>query len=79
MYYQCDDRLFLSCLYRRKQHARRSRQQRQPTQPVDNEIVKRLMAQDKLKEDKLKEVRPPNMTTPPHIPVCVCVCVGGEE
>ncbi|XP_064397691.1 protein phosphatase 1 regulatory subunit 12A-like isoform X3 [Halichondria panicea] len=40
---------------KRKQHARRSRQQRQPTQPVDNEIVKRLMAQDKLKEDKLKE------------------------
>ena len=42
------------CVCRRKHHARRSRQQRQPTQPVDNEILQRLLQQDKLKETQVR-------------------------
>ncbi len=34
---------------KRKQHARRSRQQRHPTQPVDTIILQKLLQQDKLK------------------------------
>ena len=42
--------------HRRKQHARRSRQNRQQTQPVDKEIMQKLMQQDNMKEAAREKV-----------------------
>ena len=48
--------IFLFHLYRRKQHARRSRQNRQQTQPVDKEIMQKLLEQDNMKEKAREKV-----------------------